>query len=385
MRDNKKWRLIHRKDGGSILVVFEHTPNKKFSSGCFNDADANLWAAEKYHQETGLGDAPSITLGEFAKDFFKSSDPRGFRKRTEARGYKFSETEWQRRQRLLDNFILPAHGDREISTISDVSIEDMILNLKSVRFKGEDLSNDVKNRVLTAYSDIMKEAKRQGYIKTNPCETVDKFAANYASREIFTEDEIAKLFPEDRERLLYIWQSIEWAGYFMVMKDTGWRPGEVAGLSKMNYYPEIRGVWTDSSVDGKTRNLQKRVKTTGKGWKFRVGFLSEQTSEVVEEVIRLHPNNSGIFQIGDSYIIPETANKHLKASIVRAGVEVNKRTQYSFRHTFQTYYLGRLPENVRLLLMGHTHLRNEYTHITAEQTLKRILEISDVANVSRNR
>lgn len=103
-----------------------------------------------------------------------------------------------------------------------------------------------------------------------------------------------------------------------------------SGTPKMNYYPEIRGVWTDSFVDGKTINLQKRVKAIGKGWIFRVEFLSEQTTEIVEEVIGLHPNNSGIFQIGNLYIIPETANKHLKAFIVRAGLEVNKRAQYSF-------------------------------------------------------
>lgn len=46
-----------------------------------------------------------------------------------------------------------------------------------------------------------------------------------------------------------------------------------------------------------------------------------------------------------------------------------------FRHSFQSYYLGRIPENARLLLKGHTKMRSEYTHLEADELLERVSEI----------
>ena len=72
-------------------------------------------------------------------------------------------------------------------------------------------------------------------------------------------------------------------------------------------------------------------------------------------------------------------------SAQRAGVELDGRTQYSFRHSFQSYYIGRMPELARLVLMGHTHTRSEYTHLTPEQSLRRVLAIEGVEEALKKR
>ena len=383
----KPWRLIKRKGRAYIQVVFDHIPGGCFSSGTEDEFEADRWAEQKYLHDTGrLVQQRDITLKEFATDFFDPvKDPKGFVKRQVARGYSYEDTEYQRRQGYLDNYILKAHGGMLLDSISDVLIEDFIIGLKSVKTK-RDLSNDTKNKILSAYSDVMKEAKRQGYIKVNPCESVDRMAVDDGGRRPFTEEGLALFFPKDREELLFIWRSLMWAVYFLVMRDTGWRPGEVAGLSVENWYPEIHGVATTGSVSWHDRQYRESVKTSRKGLNHREGFLSEQTAELLEELIRYNPERKHLFLMEDgTFMWSATANEHLRDAAARAHVELDGRTQYSFRHSFQSYYIGRMPELARLVLMGHTHTRAEYTHLTPEQRLHRVIEMDGVEEALKNR
>ena len=378
--------MIHRK-GTPVQVVFDHIPGRCFTSDSMTDEGAIIWAETKLARDTGQVNpmiSQQTTLREFATGFFTPEDPKGFRKRQKALGYSYLDTEYERRQAYLDNYILKEHGAFLISAISDVLIGDMLLDLKS-KLTGKDLSNDTKNKILSAYSDVMKEAKRLGYIKSNPCETVDRMADNGEGRRPFLEDELDAFFPEDREHLLFIWEDLMWAVYFLVMRDTGWRPGEVAGLSQMNYYPEFHGVFTRGSVSWHDRKYRDRVKTSKKGMDFREGILSDRTAELLEELIRYNPQKEYVFQIDGDFIWAATANNHLRDAAARAHVELDGRTQYSFRHSFQTYYIGRMPENARLLLMGHTKTRQEYSHLTPEQNLARVLSIEGVEEALKKR
>lgn len=381
------WRLIRRK-GRYIQVVFDHIPGGCFSAGTLDEFEANKWAEEKWLRDMGrLSKAKpqAVTLQDFAKDFFTPSDPKGFIRRQIARGYVLDPSEYRRRQAYLDNYILKAHGKWLLDAISDVMIEDFIIGLRKFNDRRKSLSSDTKNKVLAAYNDVMKEAKREGLISINPCDTVGKMAQRHEERLPFTDDEMKRLFPEDRNRLLYIWGTLQWAVYFLMLRDTGFRPGELSGLSVRNYYPEFRGVYTTGSVHWSTHKLKDTIKTSKQGLKYREGFLSETTANYLEEMIRYNPDKEYLFKINGEFIIPNTANKHLRASAARAGIEIGSRTQYSFRHSFQSYFIGRMPEEARLVLMGHTRTRSNYTHLTPEQRLRRVLEIEGVSEVLDSR
>ncbi|MDA3958575.1 hypothetical protein [Oceanispirochaeta sp.] len=58
-----------------------------------------------------------------------------------------------------------------------------------------------------------------------------------------------KLFPSDKEELLRIWQGLKWTVFFFIMRDTGFRPGEVAGLTRSAYYSSVGGIYTTGSID----------------------------------------------------------------------------------------------------------------------------------------
>ena len=318
-----------------------------------------------------------MTLGEFAKGFFTDSDPYGFRRRNELRGYSYTDNYYEQKQALLEHYILPAHGKLKLTYISDVLIENLIYGLCSMRTDNA-LSNNTKNKVFDVYTKVMEEARRQGYIQANPCKSVEALANRSKGREAFTSAELAKLFPQDKKELLRIWHGYMWAVYFLIQYETGWRPGEVSALQFSNFYPDTHGIYTASDIDYKKR-LQPRIKTTDKGQPYKVGVLSDRTCSLLLEWKKRCKTDFAFLQSNGKFIGAEGANKHLTSACNRAGVDLyrngTKRTQYSFRHSFQSYYLGRIPENTRLLLMGHTRMRTEYTHIDARELLERVSEI----------
>ena len=376
----EKYRFTKRTGRKFIQVQFAVLPNKWISTETDNMAEAVLFAEKWLHKNGGKTDCTGEvmpSLADFSKDFFTDKDPYGFRERNEQRGFAYSLSYYEQKQALLEHYILPIHGKLKLDVITDTMIEKLIYGLNSVRSK-KALSNNTKNKVFDVYSKIMEEARRQGYIQTNPCKSVEALANRSKGREAFTTSELAKLFPQDKKELLHIWHGYMWAVYFLIQYETGWRPGEVAALQFSNFYPDTHGIYTASDIDYKKR-LQPRIKTTDKGQPYKVGILSDRTCELLIEWQSRCKSDFVFIQKNGKFIGAEGANKHLASACNRAGIDQyrngKKRTQYSFRHSFQSYYLGRIPENARLLLMGHTKMRTEYTHIEARELLERVSEI----------
>lgn len=365
-----KYRFRHQ-PGRAIQVMFAHIPGKWISTGTEDMTKAVLWAENRLNEDMGIAVDKTMTLEKFAKDFFTEKDPQGYRHRNMRRGADYAPSYYMKKQAQLENYILPAHGSFLLTAINDVMVEDFFLDLKSFRDEDRDLSDDTKNKVLETYSDVMDEARRKGYIKDNPCDKVKPIIARNAERQAFTEEELKMFFPEDRKQLIKIWWSLQWAVFFLIQRDTGFRPGEVAALSKFNYYPEFKGLYTDSNVDWRTRQVKRSIKTTKKGQPFKIGFLQNTTVELLEELIR-RTDGDYLFILNGKFINSDCANKHLQNCAKRANVDLNGRTEYSFRHSYQTHYIGRIPERALQLLMGHTKTRKEYTHLSAEQTLERV-------------
>lgn len=367
------YRFANRKGRKFIQVTFAHIPSRWFSTGSTTMVGAVKFAEEKMKEVNNS--KSDITLSEFAKDFFSESDPHGYRHRLERRNTFYEDGYFQSHASRLRNYILPAHGSYLLSCIKDTMIEDFILDIPN-------LADNSKNKVLACYRIVLQEAVREGYIKSNPAKEVKEIPVTYRHRDVFTADEIALMFPDDDEQVMQIWDSIKWATYFAILKDTGWRPSEVAGLCKMNYFPELHGIYTTQSVDYKTHKIKQSIKTTRKGQPFKEGFLSEQTDRLMKMLISTTFTDELFVLSRDikkgTLIYPEASNAKLRRVCDKLGIALNGRTQYCFRHTFNTNALGNIPEVARLLLMGHTRNRQEYNHLTPEQSLRRVLEIEGV-------
>lgn len=369
----KPYRFAHRKGRQFIQVTFSHIPGRWFSTKSTTMIGAVKFAEAKMRQVNKTQE--DMTLAEFSKDFFSESDPHGYRHRLERRNTFYEEGYYKGHASRLKNYILPAHGLYLLSSIKDTMIEDFILDIPN-------LADNSKNKILACYRIVLQEAVREGYLKTNPAKEVKEIPVTYQHRDVFTEDEIRLMFPQDDNDCIEIWGTVKWATYFAILKDTGWRPSEVAGLCKINYFPELHGIYTTQSVDYRTHKLKQSIKTTRKGQPFKEGFLSEQTDRLMRMLIATTFEDE-LFIISREknerfLIYSEVSNRRLRRVCDTLGIALHGRTQYCFRHTFNTNALGNIPEVARLLLMGHTRNRQEYNHLTPEQALKRVLSIEGV-------
>jgi integrase len=180
------------------------------------------------------------------------------------------------------------------------------------------------------------------------------------------------MFPKDEDTLLHYWGNRTWAAYFLVMRDTGFRPGEVAGLTTKTISFKLHGVYTEQSIDFRSREIKNRIKTTNKGYNFKIGLLTNQTLEQLQLLIaeKKLGNDDLLFTINrGNAIIPDSANKHLRLTMERIGIKLNGRTQYSLRHSFETALAGNVEDKILLQLMAHTKFRKEYDHRSPEDIL----------------
>jgi integrase len=226
----------------------------------------------------------------------------------------------------------------------------------------------------------MQEAVRQRLISTNPAKDIPMITVRSEQRKPFTDIELFKMFPKDEEKLLYIWGNRTWAVYFLIMRDTGFRPGEVAALTTECYNQELKGLYSERSIDFSTREIKERIKTTGKGKNYKVGLLTDQTVLQLNKLLfeKQYKPESLFLRVKGRPIIPDVANKHLRLSLKRADVDRKGRTQYSLRHSFETDLAGRVENSILLELMAHTNFRKEYDHRTPADILRQLQPVREV-------
>lgn len=371
------YRFNFRKDKGVFYVTFRHIPGRWFSTKSQDMTGAVKFAEDEMRKGGLLKDTRVPTLKDFTCEIFTEKDPYGIRRRADLRNHKYSSSYWEQHQGRVKNHINPEFGNYLLDAITDIAIEDWFLSLQSTKGK-QQLSDDSKNKVLICFRMIMHEAKRQGFIETNPADQVRMITARHKSRHVITKGELALLFPVDRFDLMRIWLSEVWAGYFLILRDTGFRPGEVAALQKKNYFPKLSGVYTEHSVNFRTREVQQSIKTTDSGQKYKAGILTAQSCEVMDELASVMDHEDYFFHVNGRLLCPDVSNKHLRGAAKRAGVNLAGRTQYSFRHAFETSLAGKVEDKILLELMGHTTFHKEYDHREPGHILKQLQPVREL-------
>lgn len=382
-RSDKPYRFICRADR-NIQVVFKHLPGKLVSAGTRDISEAVRFA-EDFLESNGMSNKKTPTLGEFAKDFFIRTDSLSIRAKQLAFGKTVGEKWYKDNQAYLDNFIIPTFGDYQINAITPLSIENWIVGIKQK--SGKALSSDSKNKVLHALNLVLTEAIRLGYMTSNPLEISYKpKVVTENPRRALTLHEQRMLFPENKEQRKTVWKSTLWAAYFSIMYDTGFRPGEVAGLRVCDVYrtPGGMGVYTSHTISCFEEKAVERVKTSGKGMENRVGLLSDISEALVLELIKENDlkDEDWLFEItkrkdNTRFLYPRDANPHLKSVCKELGLDESI-TQYYIRHTYATYRRGRMDEATLALSMGHSNgVRSDYDHRTASILLAQLEKARD--------
>lgn len=372
------YRIRERK-GRAYEVEYAERPSLWISTRTkdFNEADA--FVKKNMHSQRRYLPNEKVTFAEFSTDFFTRTGEGSYRERCERFGKNHLDGYYVEKAGLLKNYLLPKFGDWDITRIRSTDIEDWYVSVTSYRHPGEELCGEHKRAMLFAMNDIMQEAVRKGLIDYNPCENVQKIVIHRISnKEVFTSEEIALLFPNDREELMRVWDgSLMWALYFSILVDTGFRYSEAAGLSIDNI-DENGGIYTQESIKGGSITPRHRIKTTGKGKDSKYGLLSSYTMNLLEDYEK-QLTDKYLFRINGKFIYSLIANRKLRKACEKAGFDIRERTEHCFRHTFDTNMLNNLgpllEESDVRDLMAHTGYRPEYDHRTPAQILFRLQKV----------
>jgi len=343
------------KDGAYYYVQYAERPGKWYSTHQDNESDALLWA--KRNKGTLL--APrEITLQEFSAGFYDDTSPWVLRRKAKSsRDSRDSHDFLPQHRARLKNYLLPAFGDQPLKDITRRVFDDWLLECTGIRGRknrtGHPIKNSTKNKLMDCMKHIMTEAVDQGILERSPIEGIKAFGRDEEAREVFNADELKKLFPTDRAETEAIWMNQMWLAYFVVLRDTGIRPGELHAVTWKDWMPQYGGFPVTKAIENSTG----KVKTTKTG-SVKPAYLSARGVQELliwqAECKHTEPKDLVFSFDGHTPHLTETANKHFRGALKRAGVERRKRTPYCLRHSFATFALDELPLDMVQKLLGHS-------------------------------
>lgn len=348
-------------------IVYEVNIRGKWKS----TGESSFERAQTAAKKRFFGQKNDTIISDFASDFYA---PGGIqRKRLESRGKNRSTGYWLQQQSRLERYILPQIGDLKPCEVMPGMIDKLLTDIP--------LSGSIKNKILYSIKNILGEAVRRGLIDKNPCDEIEPFAETPQERKPFSVAELDLFFPSDIENLLRIWGGAMWAAYFTCLADCGHRPGEQSVLlwGDLWQFNGRAGFIIDKSMDGITLTAKGTTKT---GYS-RSTLLSERAYKILKlwhQQTPMPDDDDLIFTFdGRRGLIANTINKHLRLSAPRAGVDLQGRTAYCFRHTFNTLGLLRhSPADMRFL-MGHRSEKetDHYNHPDRQLLIHKALKIKE--------
>lgn len=364
-----KYKLKH-KQGRKIQIQWEGS-DRWLSTGCDTLTEAREWA------ERQTGQVKRIKFGEYTEDFFTKTDVGSLRMRNKMNGVDVRENSYINFQNSLDLYLMPFFKNIAIEDISPRMIDEWKMSLKKQTNTRKPLANSTINGSLSVLSIVLNSAVYDEIIKANPVKAVRYLKKEDKEKPIWTEEELLKLFPEDTNKLLEIWEHHTFAVCCMVLYETGFRPSEVLALKRECFYPNLNGIYTIGSIESVTGKYINKIKTYDKGKKYKVSIISDKLTSTLMEYIKTLPQEQDFLFLrrnGD-FITSTYLYYYIKCACQRAGVTVHG--SYTFRHNFMTRISADLDDNTVMELMGHTTWEACYDHRTPETIIRKAKAMID--------
>lgn len=329
-------------------------------------------------------------MQDYTKTFFVW-DACAWIKRQHAKGKSFSEGVAKQRRSHLTMYILPAFGNRTLTSLNRIEIENWLIDLMKVEPSKEIslqskksvskkiLSNQTKNHILYTFRIILREAEREALIPYNCLATVESLGGSAKPRDIFTKDELSKLFPADLVQMEGIWGRKEYAFLFYLLSTTGMRVGEARALQWKHV------IWKE---DRNALLIEQTVKSNNsigstKTKKSRIVVLTNRAQAYLDDWLHSSPfdNLNDLIFFGKDRTSTVTGrtllNRFAKALKTVGIVTVDRNLViHSFRHTYNTLLKPLMPIEVLQSMTGHSSeaMTNHYNHPTFDDEYKSIMK-----------
>jgi integrase len=361
MSMKKQFSLTYRKTrhGKKIYYMYFYRQDirKCISTGKGKKYEAEIFAKHYLENLTG-NPKKNLCFGDYAANFF-DWDCSPWIKRQQAKKRPFSRAMAAIRRGHLANYLLPAFGNKLLTDLNAVAIENWLACLPR--------ANQTRKHILGTLRIILGEADREALIPFNPALKVEPFGNDSKKRDIFTREELGKLFPSGFEGLVYLWGNIENAAMFLLLATTGMRSGELRALQWRHFHGEgyleiAQAVKSDGTI-GPTKTHKERT-----------ALLISRNVEILKKWACITRRNAP-----EDFIFPSDDGRHpagrlhlpraFREALTKAEIATDGRNivVHSFRHTFNTLLKPLLPLSVLQSLTGHSsqQMSEHYNHPSA--------------------
>ena len=337
------------------------------STGMDTKRDAFRWV--EIHGEYEREAVPMF--GIFAERFMNDESPGSYIEISRTSGKMVCDSSWAMRCSRIKTYIIPYFCNDRVDKITPMMIQKWLISVKGIR---ADLSSGTKIGALSDLSAIMKYAVFCGYISDNPCSKIIGIGYKpVRTSKKFTDEELGKLFPDNDIELMRIWKNRSRACYFMILKDTGWRPGEASSITPECFIEEIKGIYIRSTIDIPTKKIKNKIKTSKRGYDINLGFLSDRTIGFFKDLIRDKRPGEPVFIAARGGLFTESVIWNcLNQAMDAAGVDHEGHSPYSFRRTFMTNLSQKYSDSVVMELMGHKQWHSCYDKRTPVEMLEKL-------------
>ena len=242
------------------------------------------------------------------------------------------------RMKQLTKRVYPAIGHKRLDKITARDIQkfvtDMLVNGKNMN-TGKPLSRKTAVHHLSFISDVFSYAIRMGMLTDNPCRRVYVPKQEQDEKQIYTIDEVKKLYENLRS------EPMKYQVYLLLAIYSGYRRSEMLGLEwkdidfenniihvrRTSQYTAEKGIYTDTTKTRKSKRVSKMPVSIMNLLKH---FKAEQEAEAAQLGTKWEDHDRLFTKWNGAPMNPQTPFEWLKGYCERIGVPF--RNIHSLRH-----------------------------------------------------
>ena len=298
------------------------------------------------------------------------------------------------RMKQLTKRVYPAIGHKRLDKITARDIQkfvtDMLVNGKNMN-TGKPLSRKTAVHHLSFISDVFSYAIRMGMLTDNPCRRVYVPKQEQDEKQIYTIDEVKKLYENLRS------EPMKYQVYLLLAIYSGYRRSEMLGLEwkdidfenniihvrRTSQYTAEKGIYTDTTKTRKSKRVSKMPVSIMNLLKH---FKSEQEAEAAQLGTKWEDHDRLFTKWNGAPMNPQTPFEWLKGYCERIGVPF--RNIHSLRHLHASLLIFEGVDVVAVSSdMGHSVVGttlNLYSHMFQEAKARNCDAISNALSFTND-
>jgi integrase len=307
-----------------------------------------------------------------------------WRKKRAEKKIFFTEKSLSTRAAIMKNYIIPLWGDMDPRKLTVKMIDTAMEGIAS-ELTGRPLAGATRNRILSVLSELFVYLIEEDKAETNPVLNVTRCrsepehprgAVSIATKKL--------LFPQDHDGMKRLYVSQKYICAFLVLKDTGLRPGELVALRWRDWHVDLRFFPVMRAIESGATKREKGTKTGAT----KPAIVTPQTAEEMEllrKKVRPKPENYIFANYKNIPFDPHRLNWAFQRAAERAKIGRDDLTPYWLRHTFNTRSIETLPDDVVRRLMGHSTeaMTRHYRDADVDSLIREAEKIRETVDASR--